>query len=609
MDGLKKKAKFWLITALALCLVSVIGASLIQSNGGRVTIKDLRWETTKGYQMSGLLFVPKGVTAENKAPAIVVSHGMYNNREMQDLNFVELSRRGFVVLSMDMYNHGNSENFTANVGDVLTGMYEAVKMLDSLAYVDSGRIGITGHSLGGMSSNVAIALDNLAPRRLIRAVLLNCADPTYIDANTQAYVDVYGSRAAGTVAAQYDEFFYRQSDGKGGTTPPREFINNSNAQSFLWFGTDPASKAKRETETIYKETIDGVEAIRVIYNPSIIHPWSHFSQRSTAATIAFFDAALKAPNPLSPSSQIWQWKVFFNFLGLLGFVIFIVSFTSLMLFTPFFSSLRASEVMKPLPVKGPGLAWFWSSLAAGCLFGTLSYMPILIAAQGHAMAKTIVPQNSPWGVGLWAFCCGLFAILSMFVNYKAYGKKNGFSLKDRGVKLAPAVLGKTIVLALISVALSYSLVFLADFFFKVDYRIWVIAVKAFGVDKIPIILFPYLILFLTYYTANAVAVNSFNFIALGKKEWINTAVVAGINGLPALILILFQYVPFAITGQMGIPAGNMYVIWQFPVLIFLPVTAIITRKVYRLTGNPYLPGIINGIIVTIISCTNTLTWA
>lgn len=29
---------------------------------------------------------------------------------MQDLNYVEYARRGFVVLSIDMYGHGNSEN-------------------------------------------------------------------------------------------------------------------------------------------------------------------------------------------------------------------------------------------------------------------------------------------------------------------------------------------------------------------------------------------------------------------------------------------------------------------------------------------------------------------
>ena len=55
--------------------------------------------------------------------------------------------------------------------------------------------------------------------------------------------------------------------------------------------------------------------------------------------------------------------------------------------------------------------------------------------------------------------------------------------------------------------------------------------------------------------------------------------------------------------------ANMQVVWLFPMLVVLPVAAIISRKIYRATNNPYLPGIILGIIVTMISCSNTLTWS
>ena len=95
--------------ALLLCLISAAGAAWIQTGGGEVAVSDLRWETPSGHMMSALLFRPVSATAESPAPAIVVSHGWFNNREMQDLNFVELSRRGYVTLSIDMYGHGNSE--------------------------------------------------------------------------------------------------------------------------------------------------------------------------------------------------------------------------------------------------------------------------------------------------------------------------------------------------------------------------------------------------------------------------------------------------------------------------------------------------------------------
>lgn len=611
MEKTNRKSKIWLCVAIALMLISMVFASGIQSSWGKVTVKDLRWETTMGFEMSGLLFVPDGVSAENKAPAIVVSHGMFNNREMQDANFVELARRGFVVLSMDMFSHGYSDN-VPNIGLVTTGMYEAVKMLSTIGYVDVTRIGITGHSLGGMSSNVAVTEDNASPVRLISAVLLNCSDATYTDAATNAYTNVYGSRNVGIVAAQYDEFFMRQTDANGNETSPRDYLKNSNAQSFLYFGTDPAGKELRSQGTVYTETIDGAEAMRVIYNPAITHPWSHFSQQSTAATIAFFDQALGAPNAIAASNQVWQWKEFFNFVGLIGFAMFVVNFAILMASMPFFASIKKKEAAAPRAFAKGGKLWFWASISAAAVFGAVMYLPILNNVGSFSMAKSPWAQSSPWGVACWAAVTGVFAILSMLLSYYLHLKKNGVTAESIGLKISLKNLGKTVLLALIVVVVSYGCVFFADFFFKTDFRIWVLGVKAFDAKVIYTAVFPYLLLFLTYYVAASVAANSFNNNTLGSKDgkraWINTAVLALFSAIPPVALLAIQYGTFFSTGFLAWSVGHMQIVWLFPVVVFLPVTTIMSRRVFRETGNPYLPGIINGILVTLIACSNTLTW-
>ncbi|MDR3276043.1 MAG: hypothetical protein LBT11_02340, partial [Treponema sp.] len=265
--------------------------------------------------------------------------------------------------------------------------------------------------------------------------------------------------------------------------------------------------------------------------------------------------------------------------------------------------------VKPVKVDKRGYGWFFGGLAAACLFGVLIYMPILMGIPGHSLVKLFVPQNSTLAVSTWAAICGAFAIVMMIISYHIYGKKNGFGLKVRGVSIGIGQLGKTVLLAVITVTVSYGLVFLADFFFKTDYRFWVLAVKAFTVDKVVVALFPYLLLFLVYYIANAVALNSFNFIENGKKEWVNTALVAVFNGLGPLVLVLIQYIGFRAGGEMTFGYdSNMSIIWLFPIIVILPITAIMGRKIYRVTNNPYLPGLINGILVTLISCSNTLTW-
>jgi cephalosporin-C deacetylase-like acetyl esterase len=83
---MKSKARVWVVIALLLCLISSIGASLIQTDNGQIEYHDMTFVTESGHELDALLLVPKTATAESKAPAIVVSHGWYNNREMQDLN-------------------------------------------------------------------------------------------------------------------------------------------------------------------------------------------------------------------------------------------------------------------------------------------------------------------------------------------------------------------------------------------------------------------------------------------------------------------------------------------------------------------------------------------
>ena len=110
---------------------------------------------------------------------------------------------------------------------------------------------------------------------------------------------------------------------------------------FFCYARGAADVECREAVTIYSATIDGEEASRVIYNPNIIHPWSHFSATATASVIEFFTETLDAPNPIDPNSQVWQWKETFNFIGAIGLAIFIVCFGFLRVYTPAFSSLRA----------------------------------------------------------------------------------------------------------------------------------------------------------------------------------------------------------------------------------------------------------------------------
>ncbi|MCD8300503.1 MAG: alpha/beta fold hydrolase, partial [Clostridiales bacterium] len=431
-DTIKKKTAFLLVISLILMLLCGIVVSAVQTKGGKVSMKEMTIETDSGYAMSAILFVPDTATKENPAPAIVVSHGYLNNKEMTDANFVELARRGYVVLTVDQPNHGNSE-VVEDVNSVyFDGIYQGVLAVSRMPFVDTTKIGVTGHSMGAYSCNAAVMADNAADTQLISAVLLNCNDPLATDGDGN-YLNLYGSRDVGIISVVYDEFFGKSIAEDGSVLQSPYWLESDAAQSFLNFGKDPSDCESREAYTEYYEGVDGTDAFHVIYRPSITHPWSHFSKKSVSCVVGFFEDSLGAPNPIGSSNQIWQVKEAFNAVGLIGFVLFICSFGGMLLYTRTFESLRPKEelLIPGKPVEGKAsTAWFWLSLVAGVIFGSITYLPVM--AKGTSL-KTA--QIMSMGIGLWAVICAAYSVGFMLIYYYTFGKKHGKDPKEVGIRV------------------------------------------------------------------------------------------------------------------------------------------------------------------------------
>ncbi|KUH58044.1 hypothetical protein AUL39_07435 [Tractidigestivibacter scatoligenes] len=621
MEAVRKKAKVFLVIAIAMMLVSGIVVSLVQTSFGHVTVKHVYWEADNGIGISGNLYIPDTATADNPAPAVVTSHGYLNNKEMQDINGVELSRRGYVVLAIDQPGSGESD--TADwqkqngTGMNFVGVYQGVLSLSRMPFVDDSRIGVTGHSMGGMSSNFAVLQDSQSEKPLISAVLLNCIDAMYTDspniiggiAASDAdgnYVNLYGNRSVGIIASQYDEFFHKRTDANGVHHDAPDYMDpdNMDPQSFLNFGEDPTGKDYREAGTYYYKDVDGKECFRVIYNPAQIHPWSHFSARSATATIDFFDTAFGSPTPIASSNQIWQVKEAFNFVGMLGFVMFVISFTTTMLFTSTFSELRAGEVVQAMTADKKGIAWFAGATAVSTVISILTFNPVVNFGKSLPIAQQVMMM----GIGLWACLCGLVTIATLYLSYRFYGKSAGIDLADRGVKISGRKLGKTVVLAILVCAVSYLCVFLDDYFFVADFRIWNVGFKIVDSEILGLSLFPHGVLFLVFYIAMSIANNSFNFTTMGgKKSWQNNLLLIICNLLPMIIMLVFQYGTYVATGHEPIQGDAMNVAQLFAFLLIVTGACVIDRVLYRVSKNPYLAGIITGILVSIVSCANTTT--
>src|SRR5690554_5919482 len=298
--GKKKRYQKLLILSLILILLGSVFAHLFNTSFYSTRVSRIRFDTDIG-ELSGLLYRPKGADSQDPRPTIITTHGYLNSGEMQDAGAIELSRRGYVVLALDMYDHGHSVNktefdssgaffsfWTSSIYDAVQYMYEQDYVLKDEA--GNGIIAVAGHSMGGFSSSMAMVQDEQdyasTGVRKIHAGLTMGSDylwSSYLGVTPDVAFPAYGPRIVGKIAAHYDEFFFdTAASAAGKTVVYKDYANTEEGQIFLGNPPNPQS------ERMYVLDNDGK---RIIYTPSEIHPWNHFSAATTGKQIDFYTAA------------------------------------------------------------------------------------------------------------------------------------------------------------------------------------------------------------------------------------------------------------------------------------------------------------------------------
>lgn len=411
-----KGSKKLLAVALILILLGSLLASMMHTSMYTVKVSDIRFETERGT-LSGLLYMPKGADATDPRPVIVTTHGYLNSREMQDAPAVEMSRRGFIVLALDMYDHGHSRwKNDIKLGEEF-GTFWIYSLLDAANYMatqdytkkdETGNayVSVSGHSMGGFSTIMALYMDEMAAlqrgTRNIYAGIPVAADFSIAAmlGPQEAITAAFGSRTVGIVAAHYDEFFFIKSDAEKtekeksikGSVYYKDFAATLSGKAFLGLSDKEGAAISDEFYTVSSGEVlyEGApvrpsqEAKRIIYTPSETHPWNHFSKTTTAHLIDFYQTAFEgvtSPNQknvdLDPNNQIWFLKELFNLMAMVGFFLLIGALVPFLLKLPILSHAISEEVPAVSAPKTKkektlfGVAIVFSVLYPAVFFGTL----------------------------------------------------------------------------------------------------------------------------------------------------------------------------------------------------------------------------------------------
>ena len=677
---MKKRALISLCIGLCLILLGSILASVFNSGAGAVKVSRISFETANGT-LSGLLYMPKGADENNPRPTVVVTHGYLNSAEMQDANAIELSRRGMVVLALDQYDHGHSDLNNAvyepyeafgpflqawapfwinSMHDAVAYMYEQPYVLKDEA--GNGIIGVTGHSMGGFGSSMALAMDEqeamVTGIRKIYCGLTEGSDFSYtglfgIDVTVADALG--GGRTMGKVAAQYDEFFFNAPDDPSGTVRHKDYVATPEGMAFL-------QQTEAAQANTWYNTSDGGK--RIIYEPAQTHPWNHFSKNTTAYAVEFYTEAFKDYatdlNTIEPTKQLWQWKELFECVALVGFVFLLIGIASLLIELPFFN--KAKTELKPLPsITGtgskigtfalllcliliPGI--FFTPLMdggagssmvnilmyAGCAFGVTGLLGIVYSLIGKENRKALLcgsicvtvagsalalvahypmyESGTFWSalginsIAYWTIACALISLLAMSVVYVVSKANNGVTLRNYGVALNPVAILVSLLVAIITFVAAYAVLFLMDLLFKADFRIWTFAFKTFDFNIVPTIL-KYLPTFLLYYVVStaAITINTNTEKLKGFKGYL---LAIALNAGGAILWLCLQYGTLFATGVAAHPESALSGIVLVAMVPTLSIAAIISRNLYKKTGNIWTPAFLNALLMTTMAIANTM---
>jgi len=555
------------------CLLILAGCSLaywVQTDGGQIDVSDIRFPGADGNVMSALLYRPEAATAANPHPGVLAVHGYINSRETQSGFAIELARNGFVVLALDQTGHGYSDPPAFAHG---FGGPAGLAYLRSLDFVDSNRIGLEGHSMGGWTVQMAAADQ---PDGYAAMVLAGSSTGTFGAPDGTAETP----RNLLLVFSLYDEF----SDFMWGAPVPADIVDTPKLKTL--FGAQQAVVTGQE----YGDVSTGTA--RMLLMPAVTHPGDHISTEAIGMTVDWFHRLLgDTANGEGIMGQTWYLKELGTLLALVGLAWMIFPLSAMVFDLP---SVRQES--SPELVAGNASI---TNLLITCLLPILTFFPLQTIANLVLPANSLFSQQITNGILLWAWGTGIFSVM-MFAWWLKQSEltlaRVGFSSSGWVRYLSAAVIVTLCVLVV--VALSEALL-------NVDFRFWVVAMKAPSMIHVGLI-FIYLPLFAVFFLVLSLSLISLGQAATSTRTmWRNGFLLA--SGY--VLMLLIQYLPLFAGGTLAIASQPLLTIVAIQFAPLMCFVGMLVTFLYQRSGSVWPGTFLVSMLVTWYVVAGTATQA
>lgn len=273
---------------------------LNETNAGNFVRREISYQSEPGGRVRAYLLIPKKVLdGKTRTPGILTLHqthalgakvvvGLGNRSE--DEYAVELANRGFVCLAPpyplladyhpDLKKLGYESGTMKAIWDNIRGL----DLLDSLPFIEKGKFGAIGHSLGGHNSIYTAVFD---PR--IRVIVSSCGFDSYrhyMDGNLKGWTgERYMPRLARYSSSEVPFDFHEMV----AALAPRHFLVNAPTgdANFRWWSVDQVAAQAGRIYALY-----GARNRLVVFHPAAAHS---FPREMREQAYQMIESALKQP--------------------------------------------------------------------------------------------------------------------------------------------------------------------------------------------------------------------------------------------------------------------------------------------------------------------------
>ncbi|MCK5152556.1 MAG: alpha/beta fold hydrolase, partial [Candidatus Thorarchaeota archaeon] len=157
---MNKTPQYFVLFILSIVIASSLYISWSTDRGlGELELERFTIEREPGRTVDFMVYKPRYSTYDGPMPLVLTTHGIAGSKEgMYSFN-IELARRNFTVVSVDLPGHGDSM-LPFNVTDFATmaeDLLAAVEFVQAWPEVNDTHYGVLTHSLG---FQIAVEMQN-----------------------------------------------------------------------------------------------------------------------------------------------------------------------------------------------------------------------------------------------------------------------------------------------------------------------------------------------------------------------------------------------------------------------------------------------------------------